>query len=436
MLQEQISRAGVVGAGGAGFPSAFKLAEGIETVLINGVECEPLLKTDFHLYAAQRAFLEGTLETVVEQSGAKEGVLAIKRHAAELLGISAHSFGKSCRYTVIDNIYPAGDELVLIEEALGKTVGSGKLPISQGVVVYNLETLYNIGNAMAGKPVTEKFVTIAGRTEKTTVLKVPVGTSLSYLLEQADLTLTEEDAIIEGGPMMGKLSGADAVVTKTAKGYLILPKDSSVVMRRKLNQRVALSRAASACCGCRMCTDLCPRHLLGHDIEPHKIVKTVAQGIQNTKVFQGAFLCSSCSVCDTIACCQGLSPRMVFAGVKGELAKQGMRPEPKDVKPRQERTFRRVPTQRILRRLGVWQYDRDDYTYLEPPRPQEVEIPLRQHIGGLYPLAVKVGDRVKTGDPLTAQGEGLGALIHASIDGTVTEITEKAVKIVESNRSH
>ena len=99
MLQEQISRAGVVGAGGAGFPSAFKLAEGIETVLINGVECEPLLKTDFHLYAAQRAFLEGTLETVVEQSGAKEGVLAIKRHAAELLGISAHSFGKSCRHS-------------------------------------------------------------------------------------------------------------------------------------------------------------------------------------------------------------------------------------------------------------------------------------------------------------------------------------------------
>lgn len=83
------------------------------------------------------------------------------------------------------------------------------------------------------------------------------------------------------------------------------------------------------------------------------------------------------------------------------------------------------------------QCDRDDYTYLEPAAGRKKwKFPLRQHIGGLYPLAVKVGDKVKTGDPLTAQGEGLGALIHASIDGTVTEITEKAVKIVESNRSH
>lgn len=436
MLKEQISRAGVVGAGGAGFPSAFKLADGIQTVLINGVECEPLLKTDFHLYATARSFLEETLERVVAQCGAKEGVLAIKRHAAQELGIEEHSFGKACRYAVIDNIYPAGDELVLIEEALGKTVGSGKLPISQGVVVYNLETLYNIGNAMEGKVVTEKFVTIAGRTEETTVLKVPVGTSLKYLLEQAGISLTEEDAVIEGGPMMGKLCGRDAVVTKTTKGYLILPKTSSVVTHRRMNQSAMLKRASSACCGCRMCTDLCPRHLLGHDIEPHKIVKTVAQGIQNTKVFQGAFMCSSCSVCDTIACCQGISPRMVFASVKGELIKQGLRPEPKDVQPREERILRRVPTQRILRRLGVQQYDRQEYTYIEPPCPKEVEIPLRQHIGGLYPLAVQAGDKVKQGEPLTKPGDGLGALIHASIDGTVAEITEKAVKIVESNRNH
>ncbi len=436
MLKEQIAQAGVVGAGGAGFPSAFKLADGIETILINGVECEPLLKTDFYLYAAERTYLEKTLETLVEQSGAKEGVLAIKRHAAELLEIDAHTFGKSCRYAVIDNIYPAGDELVLIEEALGKCVGSGKLPISQGVVVYNLETLYNIGKALEGIPVTEKYVTIAGRTDKTFVLKVPVGTSLSYLLEQVGIVLSEDDAIIEGGPMMGKLCARDTVVTKTTKGYLILPKDSTIVTSRKVNLNVALKRASSACCGCRMCTDLCPRHLLGHAIEPHKIVKTVAQGIQDIKVFQGAFMCSSCSVCDTIACCQGLSPRMVFASVKGELVKQGLRPAPQDVKPRAERPYRRIPTGRILRRLGVEKYNRDTYEYMQLSNPKQVEVCLRQHIGGLYPLAVKVGDTVKTGDPLVTQGEGLGAYIHASIDGTITEITEKAVKIVESNRNH
>ena len=144
-LKELIQKAGVVGAGGAGFPTHVKLADGIETILVNGTECEPLLKTDFYLLSKEAYRLEKALEKLVDITGAKQGVIGIKKHTAELLGMEEEKqVSKKISYKFTGNVYPSGDEIVLIQETLGKAVPGGKLPISVGVVVLNVETLYNI----------------------------------------------------------------------------------------------------------------------------------------------------------------------------------------------------------------------------------------------------------------------------------------------------
>lgn len=434
-LKEKIARAGVVGAGGAGFPSAFKLTDGIDTILINAVECEPLLKTDYYILKTYRQRLEQTIEKLLEMKLAKECVIAIKEHSAHTLGIQSGAFCSGGSYWVIDNIYPAGDELVLIADVLGRSVGSGQLPISQGVVVYNLETLYNIANAMEDIPVTHKFLTVGGASGRTYVVKTPIGTPLQVIVDGLGITLDDSMAVIDGGPMMGNIVGRDAVVTKTTKGYLILPETSKTVALKRMNRSTELKRASSACCGCRMCTDLCPRHLLGHDIEPHKIVKMVANGVTDARVYLGAFSCSSCGVCDKIACCQGLSPRSVFASVKTELVQAGIKPPKREITPLSQREYRRVPTGRIVRRMGLDKYDRNDFFFLEIS-PDSVTINVKQHIGKAYPVAVRVGDCVKRGDVLVTDDGGLGAVVHASIDGRISQITERAVSIDGSDRSH
>lgn len=434
-LKEKIAKAGVVGAGGAGFPSAFKLADGIDTILINAVECEPLLKTDFYILKTYRERLEQTVAKLLEMKIAKACVIAIKEHNAHALGIESGEFCSGGSYRVLDNIYPAGDELVLIEDVLGRSVGSGQIPISQGVVVYNLETLYNIANALEDIPVTDKFLTVGGATGRTYVVRTPIGTPMLAIMDALGIVLDDTLAVIDGGPMMGNIVDRQAVVTKTTKGYLVLPKQSKTVSLKLRNRNMELKHASSACCGCRMCTDLCPRHLLGHDIEPHKIVKMVANGVTDARVYLGAFSCSGCGVCDKIACCQGLSPRSVFASVKAELAQAGIKPPKREITPLAVREYRRVPTQRVVRRMGLDKYNRDDFSYVELPS-DSVTINLKQHIGKAYPVCVKVGDSVKRGDALVTDDGGLGAVVHASIDGQITQITERAVSIGGSNRGH
>ena len=236
-LKELIQKAGVVGAGGAGFPTHVKLASNIETVLINGTECEPLLKTDFYLLCEKRDRLENALSAIVEITGAKQGVIGIKKHTAELLGMKEELTCGNISYRFTGDVYPSGDEIVLIKETLDKTVPAGQLPISVGVVVMNVETLYNIANAMEEKAVTHKFVTVGGKTDKTYVLKVPVGTPVSHILESLKIKVPENCTVLDGGPMMGNIINPNkAVVTKTTKSILLI-EDSTLCIRLKTRRK-------------------------------------------------------------------------------------------------------------------------------------------------------------------------------------------------------
>lgn len=431
-LKNKILSAGVVGAGGAGFPTNVKFCDGMETILINGTECEPLLKTDFHLLKVYSKELEETLNFLVEKTGSKRAVIGIKKHTGHLLGIADGKTVGKVMYKHTADVYPAGDELVLIQETLGLTVPAGNLPISVGVVVLNVETLLNIGNALSGKGVYEKYLTVGGNTGKTYVVKVPVGTPVFHIFDSLGIKVPEGNVVLDGGPMMGKIINHNtAVVTKTTKGLLIIDESTLCIQLKKRDYNKAIHHASSNCCGCRMCTDLCPRYLLGYPIEPHKIVAAVSNKTEDNKTYMGAFYCSDCGVCRTIACTQNIMPSLVFQRVKSELSKNGIRANQlKESTPRPFREYRKIPVKRIINRLGISKYFRDEYEVAEIPAPKKVFIGVKQHIGAPAVCIVKDGDKVKAGQLIAAAPEkALGTNIHSSVDGTVYSCTEAGITI-------
>lgn len=128
------------------------------------------------------------------------------------------------------------------------------------MLVFNVETLYNVEQAVDhGYPVAEKWITIGGKVREPYVLRVPVGTPIAQLLKRLDIQVPEDCAMINGGPAMGGIIDPNtAVVTKTTKGLLILPKELPIIAGKLSSDRVVLSRASSACCQCTLCTEMCP----------------------------------------------------------------------------------------------------------------------------------------------------------------------------------
>lgn len=427
-----IQNAGVVGAGGAGFPTHVKFGGNIETVLINGAECEPLSKTDLYLLREYKNELLDVLNYVVDKVGAKRGVIGIKEHTGKELGIADGFLDGAVSFKYLPDIYPAGDEIILIKEALDLDVPAGNLPISVGVVVLNVETLFNIKNAIKGVGVYEKFLTIGGKTNKTYVTKVPVGTKVSYVFDSLNIKVPSDCAVIDGGPMMGNIIDYEnAVVTKTTKALLIIDENTLCINLKRKNVSRAINQASSNCCGCRMCTDLCPRFLMGYPIEPHKIIATVNNNIPDTKTFMGSFYCSNCGVCRTIACPQNLMPSLVFQRVKNELTKNGVRAiAQKETKPSSLRQYRKIPVERIINRLGIKKYDRKVFEVVDLPEPKEVILPLRMHIGAPCEAIVKKGDKVQKGQLIgKAPANALGTSLCSSISGTVKEVNDKEIII-------
>lgn len=431
-LKNKILSAGVVGAGGAGFPTHVKFCDGIETILINGTECEPLLKTDFYLLKTFASDLEKTLNGLIKTTGAKRGVIGIKKHTGELLEIADGKTVGKVTYKYTPNIYPAGDEIILIKETLDLAVPAGNLPISVGVVVLNVETLLNIKNALSDKGVYEKYLTVGGNTDKTYVMKVPVGTPVSHIFKSLGIEIPSDCVVLDGGPMMGRIINPNtAVVTKTTKGLLIIEENTLCIRLKRKNLQTAINHASSNCCGCRMCTDMCPRYLMGYPIEPHKIIAAVSNKIEDTKTFMGAFYCSDCGVCRTIACTQNIVPSIACQHVKGELAKQGIRAQQlKSVTPRVFRDYRKIPIGRVINKLGISKHYRDEFEFTDIKLPKKVFIGLKQHIGAPAVACVKEGDKVKAGQIIAnAPEKALGTNIHSSVDGTVYSCTETGITI-------
>ncbi len=440
----KVKSAGVVGAGGAGFPTHVKLASRVDTVIANGAECEPLLHADQHLMARHADVVVQGLRTAVQATGAKQGIIALKADYAVAVAALRRVLKKDENLSLhlLGSFYPAGDEFILVHDVLGRAVPEGGIPPEVGVVVNNVGTLFNVGRATEGVPVTHRYLTVTGEVRNPATLRVPVGTTVSEVIEWVGGTTDggrdlapHELVAVAGGAMMGRVVEGSDVVSKTTGGLLVLPIDSPVVrwMTRPISN--AVRKGMSTCDQCRDCTDLCPRSLLGHALQPHEIMRSINYGLaEPAKVVTAAVLCCECRLCEAYACPLDLSPMLYYRSVKQRLREAGWKNTEhrrRDLAPHEMYCYRRVPMNRLIGRLGLAKY----LQYAVPLSerewlPRVVQIPLRQHIGAVSVPLVKVGSQVKKGQPIAAIPEGqLGANVHASVSGRVAEVTSAHIRI-------
>jgi len=426
---------GIVGAGGAGFPTYKKLDKKADTILLNCAECEPLLKLHRQLLREHVREILEAFQMVADVLEAGEAVVCVKeeyRETVEALRAYLGDYPK-VRLHLLQSAYPMGDEVVLIYEATGRVVPPGGLPIQVGIVVFNVETMYNVYRAVAeDKPVTDKVVSIVGAVRNPVTLRLPLGTSIEEAVSMAGGATEADVAYLIGGPMMGNVGNGAQPVTKTTNAVLVLPKEHTLIRRRTRNASIDLKRAASACCQCETCTDLCPRHALGHPITPHKFMRSAAnQDFRDLNVFLDTFFCSSCGLCELYSCPQGLSPRSLIADYKKGLQRSGVKAQT-GVKPapvKESRAYRKVPEERLEARLGLHPYDVPAPLLDDVQKVRKVQILLSQHIGAPAVPCVQAGDPVTAGQRIADPAAGLSVAIHASIDGRITAVTERYIQI-------
>ncbi len=450
----RVREAGVVGAGGAGFPTHVKLNARVDTVIGNGAECEPLLACDQALMAARAADVVAGLRLAMQATGATTGVIALKaeyRQAVTALRreLERKSDGPEIRLHFLAPVYPAGDEHVLVYEVTRRLVPEAGLPLNVGVLVQNVGTLTQIAAAMRGEPVTHRWLTVAGEVNQPKTLCVPVGTSIADVIglagglrgargqalpvREASLSAQGDLAVVTGGPMMGKIAwDVQEPVTKTTSGVLVLKRSGAVVRYLTTPVQNWVRRGRSTCDQCRDCTELCPRYLLGHSLQPHEVMRSINYGLTaRPEIVTRAVLCCECRLCEAFACPLELSPMAYYRSIKQELAAGGWRNTQHrraDLTPVATRPYRLIPTHRLLSHLGLAEYEeRGAPLDLAPYCPQAVTIPLRLPLASAAPAVpvVTVGDQVRQGQPLADIPEGkLGARVHSSIDGTVRQIVE------------
>lgn len=426
---------GVVGAGGAGFPTYAKLKkEGIDYYLANGAECEPLLSVSKELVSSYGYQVLRGLWHLKNYTQAKHAVIAIKGKYKELLANLQQEIKKNAydmEVLALADFFPAGDEQVLVFEATKRVVPEAGIPLFVGSVVNNTETLFNVYNAVDHNlPVTDKFITVGGEIPTPCTLKVPVGTEISWLLTRLGIDYNQK-IILDGGPMMGKIINPQAPITKTTGGLLLFSPEHPVVNQKKLDFSYILRKAKTLCIQCRYCTDKCPRYLLGHDIQPHKIMNCVGYNLTDSYVKQ-ALLCSECGVCETYACPHGLSPRRVNQELKKLLleAKVKYTSLNNTYQAKEARSWRKIPMERLKIRLGIEKYDKYAYLRDEEFLPPRVLIPTKQHVGAPAVPLVEKGQKVAKGQILAAvPEEKLGCNIHASIAGIVREVSSSLIVI-------
>lgn len=425
---------GIVGAGGAGFPTYGKLSDKADTILMNCAECEPLLKLHRQLLQVYAKEILEAFALIAETVHAKEAIIGIKKEyksTIEALNEYINDF-PMVRIHELPGAYPMGDEVVLIYEATGKVVRPGGLPIESGVAVFNVETLYNVYRAVwENHAVTDKCVSIVGEVEHAITVRVPIGTLVKDVVALAGKVTTEHPKYLLGGPMMGNFGSELQPVTKTTNAILVLPENHPLVYRKNARFTNAVARAASSCCQCQSCTDLCPRHALGHPIQPHLFMRAAAnRDFQSLDPFVNTMFCSSCGLCEMYACPQGLSPRSMMAEYKAELRKSGIKPPVVQAgNVSSAREYRRVPEERLLARLGLQGYDKDAVLDKDIRESAKVKIMLSQNIGAPAQAVVKKGDDVECGTMIGKAADGLSVNIHASIKGKVTEVTDRYIEI-------
>ncbi|HUQ90780.1 MAG TPA: 4Fe-4S dicluster domain-containing protein [Bryobacteraceae bacterium] len=432
---ETLKEMGVVGAGGAGFPTYVKAASKVEFVLANGAECEPLLHKDFELMCRYPAEICAGMTLMMEATGAANGKFGLKEKnqaAVNAIGPEAHKRGFDL--VLLGDFYPSGDEYELVYSATGRLIPPAGIPLQVGCVVNNVETFYNLHQASEHQlPVTRKFLSVTGTVGKPQSLWAPIGTSFRDLIAHCGGATVSDFGMFVSGIMMGTLSyDLDDVVTRTTGGLILLPK-SHYLFTRKDRPLEDMNRIGkSACDQCSYCTEFCPRFLLGYDIQPHKVMRSLGFTLTGASNWnQWGELCCACGICTLYACPEELYPKEACDQAKTSLRQENIKfIQQKPVKVHPMKEYRRLPLSMLRQRLQVESYECETPFQASEPAPFQVRIKLKQHAGQPAVPIVKEGDTVRLNQPIARVGENdLGVTIHSSVNGSIHQITRDAIEI-------
>jgi len=428
-------RAGIVGAGGGGFPMYVKLQFPVDTVIVNGAECEPLLHKDKELMKAHAAQMVHGALGAARAVGAGRVIFGLKEKYRDVVEVVRQAaVGSTVEFCLLGNFYPSGDEYVLVYEATGRLIPTGGLPKDAGCLVQNSETLVNFAAAVdAGTPVTETWITVTGAVRAPATFRVPIGTPYRALLAAAGGSTVADLAILDGGAMMGKLvTDLDTPAVKSTAGLVVLDRSHELVRRRELPRPKVEKVGLSACDQCYYCTEFCPRFLLGHPIEPHKVMRSLGfVGVSREYWSEWAAACCECNLCSLYACPEDLDPKNICTWSKREVLATGYTfPEPREVTVHPMAEGRKVPLPKLIGRLGLSEYDRPAPLRLWPDDVPVLTVRLDQHRGKPARPVVKTGEPVTAGQVIgEVDTADLGCPVHAPRAGTVRSVDETAIVI-------
>jgi Na+-translocating ferredoxin:NAD+ oxidoreductase RnfC subunit len=356
----------------------------------------------------------------MEMVGAREGAIGIKDKHHEIIAALERVVPPGVRVVPLPDVYPAGDEFILVHLITGRVIPPGGLPKDVDVAVSNVETLMNIG---LDRPVTHKYLTVAGAVETPVTLRVPIGISIGEVIEAAGGATVDDIGVLIGGVMMARpAENLQVPVTKTTGGIVVLPASHSLIRRHSAPWIHVERIGRSACDQCRFCTEFCPRFLLGHPIQPHRAMQSLGFAT-GAEAMVATLYCCECNLCTLYACPEDLDPKTVCVQSKPLARELGLtfKGDPASITPHPMAEFRRVPMRRLIARLGLGEFNNVGPLVNHTFSPRKVNVLLKQHAGVAAVPVVKCGDRVRVGDLLGLPEQGkLGARVHASIDGVVT----------------
>ncbi len=288
-IREKVKEAGIVGLGGAGFPTHVKLNPPedimIDTVIINGAECEPFLTVDHRLLLEEYEDLFRGLELIKKAVGAEKGIVAIevnKLDAIEKLQKKAKDW-PDLEVVALDTRYPHGAEKHLIKAVLNREVPTGELPMVVNTVVNNVQTAIKIARSVYnGEPLTSRLITVSGEgIREPGNIKVPIGTSFKDVIKFCGGSVAEEFQIISGGPMTGiDIDDLSIPVVKGTSGIVLLPADEYGKSETR------------SCIRCGRCVEVCPMYLT-----PNRICAFINNDLVDRSVDIGLMDCIQCGAC-------------------------------------------------------------------------------------------------------------------------------------------
>ena len=287
-IRKKILEAGIVGMGGAAFPSHVKLTtprgKRAEYLIINGVECEPYLTSDHVLMMEKSEELLAGIKVLMKGLGVEKAIVGIENNKPDAIEkLKKLTQGSDIRVQELGVKYPQGGEKQLVQALLRREVPPGGLPIDVGVVVFNVGTAFAAYEAvMKNRPLVDRVVTVTGKSvEKPSNFRVRIGTPVSYLVEKAGGIPDDTAKVINGGPMMGKaLSTLDVPVVKGCSGIVLIGKEE------------AGRKEVLPCIRCSRCISVCPMGL-----EPYLLMTLSEKGLFERMEMERVMDCIECGSC-------------------------------------------------------------------------------------------------------------------------------------------